>query len=339
MIAFRFAWAAAAASIVAGCHGGVETDVMERELRLQEDQIYQLLDQVDQYRMMLEACRQENERLTARLHGDAPPADADRPAPEDDLPDFHDFEPPTVEPGVPVDVGPETGPMDLDGLPAEDIPSPPEQSAIPAVEQVTVQPVEMRPGTGAYAARPTITALVQPRDAAGDVVQVSGQVSLMIMDTRAKGSAARLGRWDFSPEQAEARWQNSEDRAGMEFSLPWPGGSEEVRGSFQLWARLVLPEGRKLLAHTELDVAQIAREPAREVASRRSAVRDGFRSRVPAQKRGPGTWTARSGEVSPGPAHSRRRPSVNTGRPARTTHGQSPRAQTSRAAPRWQPYR
>ncbi len=324
MIAFRFALAATAASFLAGCHGGVETDVMERELRLQEDKIYHLLDQVDQYRMMLDACQRENQRLKAGLDGDSPPERGRGP----DASDYNDLEPPEIQPGEEIDGGQQIESLELP--PAEDVPSPSEQSVIPSAEQVTVQPMVIKQGSSQDASRQSITVLVQPRSAAGEVVRVPAQVSLMIMGTRANSATVRLGRWDFSSEQAQARWQDSEDRAGMEFSLPWPDRSQAARGPFQLWARLVLPEGRKLLAHTDVDASQIAREPARGIASRRAAG-DGFRARDSGPR--PGSWTARTDGSHPRPTRQQR--AMNRD-PARAADG---RSQGSRSAPRWQPYR
>ena len=47
MNSYRCALAALIALLLGGCHGGVETEVLERELRRQEDYIYQLQDRIE----------------------------------------------------------------------------------------------------------------------------------------------------------------------------------------------------------------------------------------------------------------------------------------------------
>lgn len=53
--------------LLAGCHGGPQTDIIERELRWQEDQIYALEDYVMEYQAKVRRLREENEMLAGAL--------------------------------------------------------------------------------------------------------------------------------------------------------------------------------------------------------------------------------------------------------------------------------
>jgi hypothetical protein len=50
-----------------GCHGGPQTDIIERELRCQEEQIYALQDNLMEYRARLDRYKSENARLRRDL--------------------------------------------------------------------------------------------------------------------------------------------------------------------------------------------------------------------------------------------------------------------------------
>jgi hypothetical protein len=52
---------------VAGCHGGAQTDVVEREMRWQEDQIYAMEDYLGEYQQLLCQYRAENSALKRQL--------------------------------------------------------------------------------------------------------------------------------------------------------------------------------------------------------------------------------------------------------------------------------
>ena len=103
----RWPLAALLALLLGGCHGGVETEVLERELRRQEDYIYQLQDQIEQYRMALDDCRQDggDQQPTPARGGDAKER-ADRAlsppgTPPAELPTEDQLKPPAVELGTP----------------------------------------------------------------------------------------------------------------------------------------------------------------------------------------------------------------------------------------------
>lgn len=92
-----------------GCRTtSTDRELLERELRLQEDKIYVLQDKVEQYRTLLASCRQQNSELIEELHGsDNTPGDPQRMPGKPRMPDVEG--PPQVE-GVPSGVpGPPPG--------------------------------------------------------------------------------------------------------------------------------------------------------------------------------------------------------------------------------------
>ena len=91
--------------ILMGCHGGVETDILERELRLQEDRIYELEDYIKQYQSMLKECQAQQGNLDFEPGSELLPPEAptELTAPERPDPDIPDFQPPPVTEGTEVD--------------------------------------------------------------------------------------------------------------------------------------------------------------------------------------------------------------------------------------------
>jgi hypothetical protein len=56
-------WIASLVLLLAGCQQDSGLDLVERDMRLQEDRIYQLQDWIREYQEMLESCRRENQAL------------------------------------------------------------------------------------------------------------------------------------------------------------------------------------------------------------------------------------------------------------------------------------
>ena len=61
---------------LAGCRGGVDTDLLERDLRLQEDRIYELEDHLADCHAVVQTYQQENATLRKRLSALDPNEDA-----------------------------------------------------------------------------------------------------------------------------------------------------------------------------------------------------------------------------------------------------------------------
>jgi hypothetical protein len=138
-----------------------------------------------------------------------------------------------------------------------------------------------------------VMAVVQPRDADGTPVMPLGDFSLMVMRPNPPGPPVRIARWDFTTEEARLAWRRSLLGEGMHFSLPWPA-DVPPGGEYELWARLIAPNGQKHLANTTIRI-----ETPSGVAAGRQR-RDGFTSRGAADQLAPRGWNARPATQSVG---------------------------------------
>lgn len=269
-----------------GCQHGGGNELVERELRLQEDRIYELQDYIKEYQAKLESCRREIEALRRELGTDD---DAARPpaplapttsAPsrprlrlrEDREPETS-VEPPLIEPGIEIESGiqfePETPPggqiriepgIESETLPEDDLllepPGEPQSGGNSShpVESLVLNPL-LTGGldTDGHAGDEGVLVVVEPRDARGEPVKAGGEVSLMVVDPEKTGPEARIARWDFDSDEALALWRKSLLGNGMHFELAWPGNPPES-DRLHLYVRLITPDGRKLITDKEINV-------------------------------------------------------------------------------------
>src|SRR5271156_4151470 len=75
---------------LAGCKSNANQQLLERDLRQQEDKIYQLQGELDDCRQSLDSCRRENAALKKEGGSDGKSNDQDLPK---------TGAPPTIEPG------------------------------------------------------------------------------------------------------------------------------------------------------------------------------------------------------------------------------------------------
>jgi hypothetical protein len=263
MDSYQWPLAALLALLLGGCHGGVETEVLERELRRQEDYIYQLQDQIEEYRMALDESRQGGGDQQPTPAGGAAAKDRAKSAaptpsaPPDDLPDVDDLKPPPVELGTPVEPPstdsaepPSASPSET-SQPAEDGPEMvPASADARQVERIVLRTSVPRQGG--------LHAVVQRHTATGHVAPVEGAVSLMVLAPAPAGRETRIARWDFTAEQIDARRLRTTTGRGLQLNLPWPGGPP-APGRYQLWGRLIAPDGKKLLTSLPVDIDRLGR--------------------------------------------------------------------------------
>ncbi len=94
----RLLLAAIALAVLSGCrHGDVNRELVERELRLQEDEIYHLHGEVSERETRLAATRRENDVLKRELAEARSPGGT--PSPRVDLPPAPDVTPRMRRPG------------------------------------------------------------------------------------------------------------------------------------------------------------------------------------------------------------------------------------------------
>jgi hypothetical protein len=279
-----------AIALVAGCQSGVQRDVVERELRQQEDQIYSLQDYLSEYQQLLCDARRENAALKRQLvqgqfqedgTGELPEPTKSLTAPRSAAPTSSSpsATPPTPPPGTSAPSGnstivpPEVPPLDLSTPtePTPQEPTPQDQSALEGkrageVEQASAEiEVVEEPPTAVVlrgevrldntAGGPRVLVDVEPVTAEGRLTDFRGNLSLLVLDPAARDPEQQLARWDFRPADLQALAKRTKRGTAYEFPLQLPADAPASR-PLELWVRLVPEDGRKLLARTTLDVSR-----------------------------------------------------------------------------------
>ncbi|OHB82114.1 MAG: hypothetical protein A2W31_03930 [Planctomycetes bacterium RBG_16_64_10] len=156
----------------------------------------------------------------------------------------------------------------------------------------------------------------------------------MVLGPSDDGRPVRLGRWDFSSDQVESYWQSSGQGTGIHLELPWPG-TARAAGRHQLWARLITPDGQKLLTSLDLDMG-----PSGRNQQVRNRAQQGGRAtaRSTAKRRGSSGWTRRPSLPATEPPRSGTAP-LRPARVATRPQPSPPEAPPTHSRPEWQPFR
>jgi len=331
MNSYRCTLAALGALLVGGCHGGVETEILERELRRQEDYIYQLQDRIEKCQTTLQSCQASTDQAEEADTPQAPKTPASAPT---EMPDLDDLRLPEVEEGTETTPG-----FSHRALPAEQATGGPGASEQPpalaarGVEQIVLTATAAEHPTAAGSRdRAGIRALIEPKTADGHVIHAPGAVSLMVLGLPQGGRQRRVARWDFAAAETAAHWRNTQHGGGIQLDLPWPS-DPPPQGRHQLWARFVTPAGHKLLTSLDIDIDPQGR--VQQVAHHSSDDRGGdqFTARsAPTARRG---WYRRHSEPAP------KRSSAGTPPPRVAVRPESNHGQTSPRLerPQWTPFR
>jgi hypothetical protein len=279
---------ALAATFVAGCKSDLNHQLLERELRYQEDQIYKLQDELQTASVQLESAQGENVSLRRQLGVADDAAAGPRRAPvrvpagtlptpvavppSIEVPDAlpapaamppGGIAPPALE-GVP--------PLPTGGAPADgglSLPDPP-----PAFQRLAHEEPLADGGAATHVVvnpdRTTcldadgdgtsdgLTVVFEPRDADERLVAVTGPVSIAVFDAAAgadpaTGEAAPIARWEIPAEETAARFRRTSRARGVQLQLPWQGrgpAGDHVRVA----VRLATPDGAPLEADATIAV-------------------------------------------------------------------------------------
>jgi hypothetical protein len=278
-------WVLAAALLV-GCKSDLNQQLLERELRYQEDQIYQLQDELQEKCARLERVAGENTSLRRQLgvaENDpavAPRANPARPRPAAAEPGLV---PPAIDGVPPLPKRSDVGPPAPGGTPAlpvsdgEPLALPPaaavvDPAARPASAFVPAGDVR-RLSFDASAAAAThlvvnadrtvcvdadgdgvsegLKLVCEPRDAEARLVPAAGDVEIAVFDPGAGGGP--LAQWRIPAAEAATAFRRTSRDRGLQFSLPWsapPPSGEHVR----VVVRLVPPGGAPLEADATIRV-------------------------------------------------------------------------------------
>jgi hypothetical protein len=262
---------------VVGCQSSAsvgKNQLVVRELRLQEDRIYELEDAVEHYEMEVAALERENETLkqerTRGDHGDSlekkrEPKRSILPSPSklfQKPPEKELTPPPEVDFGSGADAthsrrGPQK-PLSLSGLlkssqvvPADHEVAEPEDPNVYDIAFNTrltgALPREAFNGRGG------VMVVLEPHNEQGELVGPQGDISIVVMDPAETGKSQRIARWDFTSRQALRYYKKTPLGTGYHFELPW-SGHPPTHADLHLFVRLATPRGDDLTIDTPLQL-------------------------------------------------------------------------------------
>jgi hypothetical protein len=263
-------------AIACGCRGSVSHELLERELLAQENQIYQLQDLVDEYESRLESCHRENQSLLAELGRSRTPGKRGAAPRAQDKAD--EMLPPVVDPGsegsaLPLGSPPLISPPDPQVPEGEHMAKGGKSAksglsggakvrstsaARGPIDQVVTQISLNRKLTGGHnvdghAGDEGVMVVVEPLNAAGDLVEVPGEISIVVLDPAIEGEAARVARWDFNSQEAAGYLKRTPMGDGLHFDLRWPH-SPPVHRVLNLYVRYATADGRRLQVEKQIEV-------------------------------------------------------------------------------------
>jgi hypothetical protein len=98
-----------------------------------------------------------------------------------------------------------------------------------------------------------VLVVIEPRNTAGEIVDVAGQVDIAVIDPQLSGSDRDVAHWRFAPGEAAEHFRETILGAGMHFDLPWPNRSPQ-NAALELHVRYTTPEGEKFTLKEEIKV-------------------------------------------------------------------------------------
>ncbi len=263
---------AAACLIAAGCRTDPNTVLLERQLRLQEDEIYRLRACVEDYQEALETCGGGGTALSEPAgKSGSPQSDMVVPG----LPDVNVKVPDRPQTDVPETLKTGKGRKSADPMPAPDEPTEKGGEAPPFVpgagsSGATAPPAgddsrrvaslvlnrllcsgynaDGRPGDEG------ITIMLEPRDAQGRIVKVPSDVSVVVLDPALVGESARIARWDFTSSDLAGRFRTGKMGQGLLLQPVWPAAGP-LHSDLHLFVRYTTRDGRRFEVDRPIRIA------------------------------------------------------------------------------------
>ncbi len=289
---------------IAGCRVDPSIPILERELRLKEDEIYRL-------RGMLEDM--QDCPVTCREHGDGGHVDADgssrRKSPAASP---HGATPPQIElPGKATEKTPDLLKAPAGSMPGGSVPSgvpevPPELQGpsrpAPSADGPTLDVSDGRAGprtiesvsfiaagdssrvasialdrvlTGGISADERagdqgLLVVVEPRDSAGRIVEAPADMIVVVLDPELEGEAMRIGRWEYAAAETANLFRRSPMGSAVHLSLGWPDASPKHK-KLHVFVRYVTADGRSLQTDQWVEIALPGEKSARWTPSDQTA--------------------------------------------------------------------
>lgn len=252
---------ALAALVASGCRTPHGLQDLERELRYQEDMIYELQDYIGTYKSHLNDCRKENERLRREAgengSGGGQSGGGRLRELEDIVPPEDGLAPPVIE--LPELDGAEDGEFNDASGPSIDAAQNPiashrDYARAEFPEDGRIAALSLDESSTRASRSRGVEIVLEPQNAAGQIVPAAGELSVAILDpAAATAEEARVARWQFTAEQTRLLAHEARPGEGLRLELVWPDGPPR-RSNLRMFVRLVTPQGRRFVAEQGLQV-------------------------------------------------------------------------------------
>jgi hypothetical protein len=286
-------WSALAVLLLAGCqNSNSQRDLVARELRMQEDQIYAMEDYINEYQQLLCKYRSENAALKRQMVDSCTivetPQSTTAPRSKSSggersrvvppaTPGGNELPPNLEAPDIPPlqQTKPDGANLEFrPGKPGADLEDSEQASDVVAasystsdaasgtaaatgfVPHETAQPEIMLRGevvANDQGGGPRLAIQVLTQDASGASPVLVGSVSLMLLAVDEQGAKQNLGRWDFGPEESQAAVDPTSGALLFHLELP---AEMPITAFNELWVRLLPSDGGKLLAKAAVDLTR-----------------------------------------------------------------------------------
>ncbi|RMF37709.1 MAG: hypothetical protein D6753_17130 [Planctomycetota bacterium] len=96
--------------------------------------------------------------------------------------------------------------------------------------------------------------VIQPLNAAGQMVPVAADLAVVVLDPAREGDAARIGRWNFSAQDVASKLQTIGSNRGIHLTLPWQG-PDPIADRVIVFTRYTFPDGRQVIGEKTVFVS------------------------------------------------------------------------------------
>ena len=92
-----------------------------------------------------------------------------------------------------------------------------------------------------------IMVVIEPRDAAGQLLDAAAPVSVVVLDPVLSGKTARVARWDFTAEETAALFREMAPGGRIHLEMIWPAATP-LHETLHVFVRYTTADGRRLEA-------------------------------------------------------------------------------------------
>lgn len=98
-----------------------------------------------------------------------------------------------------------------------------------------------------------LSVVVEPRNTAGEIVPSPAEISIVVLDPAQQGAAARVARWNFSPDEAQEHVRADGPAPGLHFELAWPERVPSNK-SLMLFVRYTLANREQFVIDQQIEI-------------------------------------------------------------------------------------